>query len=126
MTRLAPLLLTLTLAGCSSDDDAPAFAALGIEVENEIGGRSQVSCEALPFLPGSRRLTEHVIDGVFSITVWSSASEARLTFEEGARELNPELVIPRATLEGEYAEELTLRVVSGQRYFVSIGSGCTP
>ncbi len=126
MSAPRTLALVLLLGGCSGDGAEQKFAELGIEVENELGARSQVACEPLPLLHGSRRLSELVIDDAFTITVSSSPNEAELTFEEGNRPLAQNLSIPRARLEGGYSEELTLLLDSGQTYFVSVNSGCTP
>jgi hypothetical protein len=127
MSRASLLTGALLLAACSgSDDDPPSLATLAISVENELGGRSQITCEPLPLLHGSRRLTEHVIDGAFSITVMSSPNEAELSFKEGARALRHDLVVSRSALEARYDEELTLMLSSGEGYFVSVASRCGP
>jgi len=123
----APLLaLALLLTACSGDDDQPALTELAISVENEVGGRSQIACEPLPLLHGSRRLTEHVIDGAFTITVMSSPSETELSFDEGGRALGQALLISRSALEADYGEELTLVLSGGESYVVSISSRCAP
>ena len=118
--------VVLMLGGCSGDDEPPALTELAISVENEIGGRSQITCEPLPLLHGSRRLTEHVIDDAFTITVMSSPSEAELAFEEDGRALDQDLVVSRSALEGDYNHELTLQLRSGESYLVSVASRCAP
>jgi hypothetical protein len=123
--RRWPALVAL-LWGCAGADDPQGFVNLGIDVENAAGGRVRVTCEPLPFLNGSRRLTEHVVDDAFSITVMTSPHEARLTFTEGQSELGDALVVSRGALENDYDEEFALTLDDGSLYSVSVSSGCEP
>lgn len=116
----------LLLGGCSSDDTELGFAELGVDVADESGAHSRVSCEPLPLLAGSHRYTEHVIDGRFTITVFTSSSEARISFREGRRSLDEERVIERASLEGDYRDQVAVLLGSGLRYTVTLSAGCAP
>jgi glutamate N-acetyltransferase/amino-acid N-acetyltransferase len=109
------------------------IAAVGRSGASFVQEELSVSFDSEPILkPGlDARFSEEEAKKImskdaFTITVFSSASEARLTFEEGTRTLRDELVISRSALEAEYTEELTLTLGSGQSYFVSVGSGCAP
>lgn len=124
MTRLFPL--ALLLAACGSEATPEDFVELGIEAQNPAGGRAVIACEPLPFLHGSRRHTEHIVDGAFVITVFTSPEEARLRFDEGARAIGDERVIPRETLAGDYQEQVQLLLGGGSAYTVTISSECGP
>jgi hypothetical protein len=116
----------LLLAGCSGDDTELGFAELSVDVADESGAQGRVSCEPLPLLAGSHRYTEHVIDGRFTITVFTSSSEARVSFREGRSSLDEERVIERAALEGDYRDQVAVLLGSGLRYTVTLGAGCAP
>ena len=116
----------LLFGGCSSDETELGFVELSVDVADESGAQSRVSCEPLPLLAGSHRYTEHVIDGMFTITVFTSPSEARISFREGHRSLDEERVIERAALDGDYRDQVALLLGSGLRYTVTLSAGCAP
>jgi hypothetical protein len=99
---------------------------LAIVVENEAGGSAEIACEPLPFLPGSHRLTEYVIEGAFTVTLFSSSDAARLSFDENSLPLADDLQISREALQGEYETELALVLSGGDTFVVRVASECAP
>jgi hypothetical protein len=112
--------------GCGSDPEPHDFVELGLEVANAAGVEGSVACEPLPLLPGSHRYTEHLIDGRFSVTVFTSPDDARISFREGSRPLVGERVVTRERLEGGYVESVPVLLTSGTTYTVTLTSECTP
>jgi hypothetical protein len=118
--------LALSANGCSGDPEHHDFIELGLEVSNALGVEGSVACEPLPLLPGSHRYTEHVIDGRFTVTVFTSPDEAHVSFHEGLRPLVGERVISREALASGYVESVPLLLGSGTSYTVTLTSECAP
>ena len=112
--------------GCSSEPDQSGFAVLGVVVENQAGGAAEIACEPLPFLPGSHRLTEYVIEGAFTVTLFSSLDAARLSFDEDSVPLADDLQISREALQAEYETEIAVLLSGGDTFVVRVASGCAP
>ncbi len=111
--------------GCAGDPEPHDFVELGLEVSNALGVEGSVACEPLPLLPGSHRYTEHVIDGRFTVTIFTSPDDALVSFREGPRPLEGERVISREALEAGYVETIPLLLGSGSSYTVTLTSECT-
>lgn len=127
LAMLAGALFALALSSaCSNDAERHDFVELGLEVSNAAGVQGRVACEPLPLLPGSHRYTEHLIDGRFTVTVFTSPEEAKVSFREGVRPLVKERVILRSTLEAGYVESVPLLLGSGTSYTVTLTSECEP
>jgi hypothetical protein len=123
---LAIGVVALAANGCAGDPEQHDFIELGLEVSNALGVEGSVACEPLPVLPGSHRYTEHVIDGRFTVTVFTSPDDAHVSFREGLRPLVGERVITREALEAGFVETIPLLLGSGTSYSVTLTSECTP
>ena len=123
---LAVALVALAATSCSGDPERPDFVELGLEVANALGVEGSVACEPLPLLPGSHRYTEHLIDGRFTVTVFTSPDDAHVSFHEGVRPLVAERVISREALELGYVESVSLLLGGGTSYTVTLTSECAP
>jgi hypothetical protein len=121
---LAFALVALATTSCSGDPERHDFVELGLEVSNALGVEGSVACEPLPLLPGSHRYTEHVIDGRFTVTVFTSPDDAHIAFHEGVRPLIAERVVSREALELGYVESFLLLLGSGATYTVTLTSEC--
>jgi hypothetical protein len=126
MTARVATLCAVFLAGCSGEADQHDFVDLGIAVENDVGHYGVVTCEPLPVLAGSHRYTEHVIDEKFSITVFTSPEDVRVSFKQGARSVAEGVVISREELAAEFDQAVELILLDGSFYTVTLTSECAP
>lgn len=124
MRRCSWMLLALT--ACGSGTEPLPLTRLGLRVAKNQDASTEIACDPLPLLQGSRRQTRFVVEKELTITVVATPESASVRFADGQRLLEEDRIVLREALETEYREDISLRLEDGSSYTVTLTSECAP